>query len=242
MAGMLPRSDSGIAIGPILFIIAIFAVLATAISAGSSSFAINSTSESERTLASSIISIGQQYVAAIQKLTAMGCSVDQISFDAPGLPSSIANPRSPADHHCDLYHPQGAGLVMRKLPDEALNDPLDDYASGYYLPGQIAWKGYPYAIGTASALGTSQSDVILLIHGLKSGVCSAISRLIGRSVISSFVYTPEKNGPYPMRNCSATWCDTYSWGNTTMGCNKYATMPEDSGGNMWYFYAILDIR
>lgn len=237
------RHQSGIAIAPILFIVALLAVLATAIAAGSGTFSSGSEQESARTLASTIITIGQQYQAAVQRLMAMGCGKDQISFDAPGLPSSIANPRAPADGHCSIYGPQGGGLVMNRLPDAAINDPTDDYSQGY-LALVAAWKGYPYVIGVAkiTGFGTAQSEIILLIHGLKSGVCSAINSVLKRNSTSARVYTPEKLGPYQMRDHNQVWCDTHNYG-ASFGCNEY---PSGLGGNdeghMYYFYAILLVQ
>lgn len=49
------RREDGIAIGPILFVVAILAILATAIAAGSSTFASNASQETNRTNSGSMI-------------------------------------------------------------------------------------------------------------------------------------------------------------------------------------------
>src|ERR1700728_5210589 len=50
-------SDAGIAIGPILFIIALLGILAAAIAAGSGSFTSSTTNESDETKAAALINI-----------------------------------------------------------------------------------------------------------------------------------------------------------------------------------------
>jgi hypothetical protein len=64
--------QSGIAIGPILFIVAILAILATAIAAGSSTFATSSGQEAARTNAAALIQIGQNLKLGADRLITMG--------------------------------------------------------------------------------------------------------------------------------------------------------------------------
>src|ERR1700743_2821598 len=61
-------SDAGIAIGPILFIIAILAILAAAIAAGSGSFTAGTSSESNRTKASALIQIGENLKVGMDRM------------------------------------------------------------------------------------------------------------------------------------------------------------------------------
>src|SRR5580692_5056365 len=61
-------SDAGIAIGPILFIIAILGILAAAIAAGSGSFTSSTTNESDKTKAAALIQIGENLKIGMDRL------------------------------------------------------------------------------------------------------------------------------------------------------------------------------
>ena len=65
-------ATAGIAIGPILFIIAILAILAAAIAAGSGSFTSGTTSESAKTKASALIQIGENLKVGMDRLIMEG--------------------------------------------------------------------------------------------------------------------------------------------------------------------------
>src|ERR1043166_909263 len=62
------NKEAGIAIGPILFVVAILASLATAIAAGSSTFATNASQETNRTNAAAMISIGQNLKMGVDRI------------------------------------------------------------------------------------------------------------------------------------------------------------------------------
>src|SRR5580698_4104592 len=64
--------DAGIAIGPILFIIAILGILAAAIAAGSGSFTNGTASESNSTKAAALIQIGENLKVGMDRLMMEG--------------------------------------------------------------------------------------------------------------------------------------------------------------------------
>ena len=64
--------NAGIAIGPILFIIAILAILAAAIAAGSGSFTAGTTTESSKTQASALIQIGENLKIGTDRIVMEG--------------------------------------------------------------------------------------------------------------------------------------------------------------------------
>ncbi|HVY12990.1 MAG TPA: hypothetical protein VHB73_05435, partial [Alphaproteobacteria bacterium] len=96
----LIKNESGIAIGPILFIIAILAILATAIAAGSSTFATNSSQETNRTNASAMVQIGQNLKMGMDRLMALGTSMANIDTNASNTSANNA-----------LFSPIGGGLI-----------------------------------------------------------------------------------------------------------------------------------
>ena len=80
---------SGIAIGPILFMVAILAILATAIASGASSWSSDQTRESDQTMASAIIGIGKDLQAGVARVMSHGCADTQISFENPVVSSYV---------------------------------------------------------------------------------------------------------------------------------------------------------
>ena len=61
-------ADAGIAIGPILFIIAILGILAAAIAAGSGSFTSGTQNEGNSTKASALIQIGENLKVGMDRI------------------------------------------------------------------------------------------------------------------------------------------------------------------------------
>ncbi len=92
-------ADAGIAIGPILFIIAVLGILAAAIAAGSGSFTTGTSSESNRAKASALIDIGQNLKIGFDRIVGNG-----IAFG-----SVVINPANTDDEN-DLFSPTGGGI------------------------------------------------------------------------------------------------------------------------------------
>ena len=93
-------SDAGIAIGPILFIIAVLGILAAAIAAGSGSFTTSTTGESNRAKAAAIIDIGQNLKIGHDRIIGSGVvEFADVNID----PTSVEN----VD---DLFSPLGGGI------------------------------------------------------------------------------------------------------------------------------------
>ena len=63
------RRDAGIALGPILFIIAILAILAAAIAAGSGSFNASTAADGNKAKTSAVIQIGDNMKVGMDRLT-----------------------------------------------------------------------------------------------------------------------------------------------------------------------------
>lgn len=107
-------NDAGIAIGPILFIIAILGILAAAIAAGSGSFTASTSGESSRTKASAIIEIGQNLKTAFDRVLGnKGFDVDAVVVDTTDTSSDSS-----------LFSPLGGGVSPPSvtLADDPQND------------------------------------------------------------------------------------------------------------------------
>ncbi|HVY12642.1 MAG TPA: hypothetical protein VHB73_03665 [Alphaproteobacteria bacterium] len=140
-------NDRGIAIGPILFIIAILAILATAIAAGSSTFATNSSQETNRTNASAMIQIGQNLKMGVDRLIALGTTPGSVDLNASNTSANNA-----------LFSPIGGGLIP---PAVSLSS---NPASDTWI---FTWAAIPN-------IGTVAAGRIALLK-VNQGVCDQIN-------------------------------------------------------------------
>jgi type II secretory pathway pseudopilin PulG len=92
-------TEAGIAIGPILFVVAILGILAAAIAAGSGSFTGSSATEGARTKAAALIQIGQNLKVGADRLVGLGYDADTINISPTS--TSLDN---------DLFSPSGGGV------------------------------------------------------------------------------------------------------------------------------------
>ena len=72
---------AGIAIGPILFIIAVLGLLASVIVAGSGGFTAGTTGESNRSKAAALIDIGQILKIGFERILGNGIEFDNVIID-----------------------------------------------------------------------------------------------------------------------------------------------------------------
>ena len=115
-------ADAGIAIGPILFIIAVLGILAAAIAAGSGSFTTKTTNEGARSKAAALIEIGQTLKVGMDRILASGDNVDATGANITAATVDIA-PGHTTDKDM-LFSPIGGGVgepsnTMSKNPTSA---------------------------------------------------------------------------------------------------------------------------
>jgi len=147
--------EAGIAIGPILFIIAVLGILAAAIAAGSGSFTSGTAQESNRTKAAAMIEIGQNLKIGYERIASSLNATVGTDFDA-----IIINQNNTSET-VDLFSPTGGGI---SAPSTTMG--LD--------PSSDVWM-YPVIdvpkIGTGSAGGGNKVAVLRV----SPGVCDEIN-------------------------------------------------------------------
>lgn len=149
--------NAGIAIGPILFIVAILAILAAAIAAGSGSFTAGTTTESNRTKSSALIQIGENLKIGMDRIT-MEAGLAPTAVDTNGLNTSASNA---------LFSPVGGGVAAPSV--SMANNPATDL--WYYVNGPI------------NGLGTSANEVFAVLR-VSNGVCAEINnRVTGTAAV-----------------------------------------------------------
>jgi hypothetical protein len=131
-------SAAGIAIGPILFVVAILGILAAAIAASSGSFTGSSAREGSRTQASAMIEIGTLLKIGFTRLIGNGIDFDAIVIDNTATTMDV-----------DLFSPSGGSVT--NIPSVTLAaDPATDL---WYYP-----------LGVLPQIGSGGSDRLALLR------------------------------------------------------------------------------
>ena len=211
VTGRLDQS-AGIAIGPILFIIAILAILAAAIAAGSGGFMASTSGESDKTKAGALIQIGANLKIGMDRIImeggmlptgASGAGVVNYSVTATNLTN-------------DLFSPSGGGISP---PSAAMaNTPGTDV--WYFVQGPI--------VGVGS--GGSNNDVVAVLRVAQS-ICAGINNLaVGSTTIPAvadlgdFATNAATGTNWPL--ASATGC----------------VQNNDAGSTGYYYYQVLAVQ
>ena len=139
--------DAGIAIGPILFIIAVLGILAAAIAAGSGSFTTSTTGESHRTKAAALIDIGQNLKIGFDRILSNGTDFSAV----------IISPAS-TTLTTHLFSPIGGGITA---PSKTMaNAPTTD--------------DWDYPLIVVPGIGTTAGQRVAVIP-VSLGVCDEIN-------------------------------------------------------------------
>lgn len=139
--------DAGIAIGPILFIISVLGILAAAIAAGSGSFTIGTTNETNKARASALIDIGQNLKIGMDRIQGNGIDFSNVVIDEEETANSV-----------DLFSPLGGGIAA---PSTTMSE----------TPGTDIWY---YPLIAIPRLGTNEGSRLSVIR-IAKGVCDDIN-------------------------------------------------------------------
>jgi type II secretory pathway pseudopilin PulG len=230
---------SGVAIGPILFVIALLAILATAIAAGSSTFSSGTEHENARVAASAVLSYAEQVRTAVARMLALGVRPTALSFSYPAKLHGGGTETPPGNNHnnncttdeCEVFSLQGGGLLAQDFTAYAIPNP-----SGW----QATWRtvGSPdFAVFKMSGLGTSDGELVLIYYNIQRRICDEINNLVGYSGAPSITGGPHQNwgGNVPD--------NVFSNGHTLNNTNSKITFCKVAGdGASGVFYAVLIVN
>ena len=169
------HGQAGIAIGPILFIIAILAILAAAIAAGSGSFTAPTAGESSKTKASGLISVGESLKMGMDRLTVENGATPS------GATAFTMDPTQTSGQY-DLFSPTGGGIAQ---PSSSLaaNATADSW---HYMHGVFP--------GLGSSDATNGVDYFAVLN-VAGDVCNEINNRSGvASTISTTLATNDVLG------------------------------------------------
>jgi hypothetical protein len=145
----------GIAIGPVLFVIAILAVLVGALSSGSAGFNSNSASEAEKTRGSTIIQQGVTLKMGAENILVHGFNADEVVVSADY--TDAVKLRA-------LYSPAG-GAILKQIPPSEATAPSAVWA--------ITRDANMYGIGVAA-----DNDLVAYVKISNARQCAAINEVV----------------------------------------------------------------
>ncbi len=149
----------GIAIGPILFVVALLAVLATAIAAGTGAFSGDISTVRAKAIAAALLEYAEQVKFAVDRLLAKGCKETEISFENPFVTydGGYTNPNAPSDKSCHVFDVNGGGVVWQDPPPEVVYNDWDG-----------RWEARTGTDGNwpLEGLGTKQHDLFFWVRGV----------------------------------------------------------------------------
>jgi len=209
--------QAGIAIGPILFIVAILAILAAAIAAGSGSFTSGTTNEANRTKASAMIQIGENLKVGMDRITMEGGLVPT-AVDINAMNTSASNA---------LFAPSGGGVAAPSIG--MANNPVTDV--WYYVTEPV------------NGFGTSAPEVLAVLH-VASGVCAEINN---RAIAQAIEPTSTDLGNFVSTSTSQTqaltnWPTVSNAGISLVSVSTGCVNNANTGSLGDYYYQILAIQ
>jgi hypothetical protein len=180
--------QSGIAIGPIIFLIAVLAIIGAAIAASAGFFTDTNSPENAKSWASVLINESDLIKQAVQRVVIEnGCSLSQLDFTAPEVGFTINNNSSaPANGSCSIFNQNGGGLQYINMSGSSGNPTMgwrESYAAicawncgvagSYYddYPGFVQW----YAIPGVS----NNATLVVWWMGVDPNVCAQINADLG---------------------------------------------------------------
>jgi hypothetical protein len=252
--------DAGIAIGPILFIIAILGILAAAIAAGSGSFTVKTSKESDATKASALIDLGSTSKLGMDRLMAAGYDFSTIYIDIAKTTETNS-----------VFSPTGGGVgvpstAMASCPTFSAALPtcaLRTTADGWNFPKST---GDIMLLGTTS--GTNISVIQLMMIPVTQGTCDAINQqanaLVGSTQASGVIFAATDTGNIASTAAGAitAWdadlkskyvgCINSSSDSTTPGAatdggaasggvGAGVAEPDGTGVKIYYFFQVIGV-
>ncbi len=182
-------SQAGIAIGPILFIIAVLGILAAAISAGSGSFSTSTTGESHKAKAVALIDIGQHLKIGFERIVGNGVAFSTVNIDPADTTATT-----------DLFAPSGGGITS---PSTTMS-----------LTGTDAWL---YPLIAIPGIGSAAGNRVAMLE-VAEGVCDEVNSKANAMAVGAAHAAVADVGDFTAAglNNGATW--PAAWDGKMTGC------------------------
>ena len=173
--------ENGIAIGPILFVVALLAVLASAIAAGSGAFNSDTSEVKIKAQATAILGYVDELQIGVDRVMSR-CPDTQISL-ANSVDSGYAeNPLAPSDKSCHIFDVNGGGILFKEPPPDVDLTAVPAEIRHYFIhtKNQMQFFGQYVPVGVSSA----GNELVILLPGVKKELCLKINDMVGAAMQS----------------------------------------------------------
>ena len=189
--------QAGIAIGPILFVVAILAVLVGALAAGSGGFSSSTAKDSTRTQVSALIEQGTIMKIGFDKLFGTGIQIEEMIL-SPAYTTANAT--------YALFSAQGGQLIFPVPPAPAV--PATGINTWRFVPS----ANLPYQ-------GVAGGDLTAVIGVANLAYCQAINSIIFGTNATQTTTIPVPSTPLTPTLSHMGTCSDVNILTTTGGCN-----------------------
>ena len=221
-----PAPCAGNAMIYVLIVIALFAAITFIVARGTTTSeqgAVNL--DKANVYANQIIQVSNQVKQGVDEMIYSGSTIDELDFC---LPSDACYAAGPTNVH-KVFHTDGGGIAVPRLPTEAAHEVDANPPPGFYIGrfNNVEWTP------------TAGHDVILVAHQIAKSVCQKIDEILtGSSTIPALDQTPAKYLIDASRHTGGT-ADL-----TAANCAGCASMPalcvSNPAGTMWTYYNIIE--
>ena len=208
MKKIITNSQSGNALFLILIAVVLFAALSYAVSQSGVTGGHNTGRENAKLVASEINNYIVSLKTSITRLSLRNCSQEALSFERPpfdGSDTDYVNPNSPANFTCHIFHPDGGAVNYINANDKWLDM---GFASNFEY-GDLAFMVSKIRFSSRLNIGTSASDLIVLVPYVSKGVCEDINEknlgnktigvetnIVGTKFTGSYVVPGDIDNPF----------------------------------------------
>ncbi len=205
-------ASAGIAIGPILFIIAVLGILAAAIAAGSGSFTTGTTGEGNRAKATAMIDMGQNLKIGFERI--LGNGVEFVDVDLDPTHTTAAD---------DLFSPLGGGITAPSVSMAA-------------APATDVWN---YPLIAIPAIGTTSGSRVAVLR-VAEGVCDEVNSKVNSMATGAAHTATDDVGDFGLGTLidGTNWPGVFD--GKMIGCVENENSTTIAAG--FYFYQVLGVR
>ena len=221
----------------VIIVIALFAALTFLMSRQSDTGESGAvTTEKVNINATTIMQAAATAQQAIEQMTYTGAALGALDFILPSDPDFETEPPS---NSLKVFHPEGGGVTIPRLPPDAMADAATTPAPGFYIGrfNNVEWS-YP------DALSNPIEDVVIVAYKISRPVCERINyQLTGDPVIPVLakpareVFIDEDphhggaNSDFMTADCTGRSCEGIP-----------ALCVKDSALDLWAFYSLVLAR
>ncbi len=224
------KTESGNALIYVLVAIALFAALSMTLGRQTDTGEVGTVSDEKAELyATQLISYAAQAKQVVDQMIFSNTDINDINFILPGDAAFNTAP-----HIDKVFHPEGGGLVLGKIPAEIATSGGSGPPAGWYLGrfNNVDW--------TAS----TGMEVILVAYQIAKPVCERINeKVTGSKTIPTMTDSIKEvmiDDATTGFGAGANTDLTTGGGGICPSCNKIATLcVEDQAQNAYGFYSIL---